>query len=448
MAKELYEIEDEIVKLNLHPGQTKAWKSEKRFVCVCAGVQSGKTSFGPWWLFREIQRCGGGDFLCISATYDLYKMKMGPELRNVFETLLGIGRFWSSERIIELKNPETNQFEALVASDPMWARIILRSASAGGKKTREGVSGLESATIKAAWLDEVGLDSFSFAAYDAILRRLSLSEGRALLTTTLYNINFLKREVYNRFLKGDPDYDVISFSSIDNPAFPRAEYERARRTLPSWKFNMLYKGIWDIPTGMIYSNYDSVHVVEPFQIPSEWPRYAGIDFGAVHNSSVWIAEDVSTKSLYVYRVTLEGGLSTKQHAANALYRAKGERVVKFTGGSKSEGQSRKDWSAAGVNVLKPPFYDFEPGIDQVFSLLGEKRLFFFDNCELGAPNTTETEFKNIFDELSQYSRKLDGNGEPTPQINEKEKYHRLDALRYAVVGMPQQGGDFFHSVKR
>jgi len=447
--KEMIEVHGDELALNLHPGQLKAWDSTSRFPCICAGTQGGKTSFGPWWLFREIQHCGGGDFLAVTASYDLYKLKMSPELRNVIETILSVGRFWVSERIIELKNPETNQFEAVTASDPMWARIILRSAVAGAKKSREGASGLESSTIKGAWLDECGLDGFSFQAWEAILRRLSLHQGRALLTTTLYNVNWMKREIYDRWERGDKDYDVIQFDSIDNPAFPRAEYERAQRTMPEWKFNMLYRGRYSRPSGMIYSNFDSsVHVVEPFQIPPEWPRYVGIDFGAIHNSTLWITEDLANKALYVYRVTLEGSLSTKQHAINALSRAEGERVVKWCGGSKSEGQYRKDWGVSGVNVVKPPFFDFEPGIDKVFSLLGEKRLFFFDNCELHSNDSTQTEFKNIFDELSQYSRKLDGLGEPTTAINEKEKYHRLDALRYAVISMPQQSGDCWHSVKR
>lgn len=38
------------LRLNFHPGQWKAWESRKRIVCVLAGSQGGKTSFGPPWL--------------------------------------------------------------------------------------------------------------------------------------------------------------------------------------------------------------------------------------------------------------------------------------------------------------------------------------------------------------------------------------------------------------
>lgn len=35
------------LRLNLHPGQVRAWRSTRRFVIVLAGTQSGKTSFFP-----------------------------------------------------------------------------------------------------------------------------------------------------------------------------------------------------------------------------------------------------------------------------------------------------------------------------------------------------------------------------------------------------------------
>ena len=145
---ELFEIDAETGKLtlNFHSGQTKAWDSDKRFVLMLAGTQGGKTSFGPWWLWREIQKKGRGDYLAITTSYDLFILKMLPELRKVFEGVLRIGRWWGGYKVIELCDPETGKFLANLQSDEMWGRIILRSANAE--------SGLEASTAKAAWLDE------------------------------------------------------------------------------------------------------------------------------------------------------------------------------------------------------------------------------------------------------------------------------------------------------
>jgi len=58
-----------------HAGQLEAWDSVKRFIFIIAGTQSGKTSYLPLWLDREIREKGEGDYLAVTATYDLLKMK-------------------------------------------------------------------------------------------------------------------------------------------------------------------------------------------------------------------------------------------------------------------------------------------------------------------------------------------------------------------------------------
>jgi len=413
-------------ELALHDGQLQAWESKKRLIFILAGTQSGKTVFGPWWLWREIFDeeigKGAGDYLAVTANYPLFTRKMLPELINVFTDVMKVGRYWGSSNLIEIKNPKTNKFEAVSAHDSMWGRILLASASAGRGKV--GVSALESATVKAAWLDECGLDDFSISAWESILRRLSLSRGRVLGTTTLYNFGWLRNEIYTRWERGDPDYDVIQFDSLANPVFPREEYERARRTLPGWKFSMQYQGIFARPAGMIYADFDpKIHVVAPFKVPPEWPRCVGVDPGPLHTATVWLAQEPLTGCYYVYQETLEGGLHAAAHAQRALARAEGENVTGWIGGSTSELQVRLDWQHEGVNLRAPPLKDVEAQIDRVTQLLRERRLYFFTTCV------------GILDEINTYSREVNELGEPTLRIRDKESYHRLDALRYIVSGV-------------
>lgn len=412
--------------VNFHDGQLKAWESDKRFIFVLAGKQSGKTCFGPWWLWREIQRNGPGDYLAVTANYPLFNRKMLPELLRVFERTLKIGRYWGSINAIELKNPETGRFEAKNAVDPdMYARILLASANAGkGKDT--GVAALEAATANAAWIDECGLDEFSLLAWEALQGRLSIAEGRILGTTTLYNLGWMKFEIYEPWANGDPDIDVIQFDSIENPVFPRAEYERMKGKMPAWKFNMQYRGRYDRPAGMIYSDFDEqIHLVEPFAIPRNWFRYVGIDPGAVHTATVWIAEDREHGRFYVYADYLEGNLSTKQHVERALGRA-GNTNVHWAGGARSENQFRMDWQQEGIKVNEPAVGDVEAGIDRVISLLKENKLFVFNTC------------RGLRDEIGTYARVLDERGDSTERIRDKESYHRLDALRYIVIELTKE----------
>lgn len=410
MAKSLWRIEGDRLHLSLHEGQAQAWRSDKRFVFMLAGTQGGKTSFGPWWLWREIQRRGAGDYIAATASYDLFKLKMLPEIRTVFEQVLGIARYWSGDKILELKDPEKGEFWATRADDPMWGRIILRSAASSG--------GLESATGQAAWLDECGQDGFSLEDWEAVLRRLSLSRGRVLGTTTLYNLGWIKNEIYDPWREGDPDIDVVQFASTVNPLFPQSEFDRAKTRMQGWRFQMFYLGKFAKPAGLIYSGFSDDQLVDPFPIPDDWKVVTGVDFGGANTATVWLAEDPYWGGWYAFRESLEGGMTTQQHVAKAKEHLRFD-DYEFVGGAPSETQQRRDWRAAGLAVRQPPVSDVEAGIDRVTALIDELRVF--------------RTLKGLRDELGSYRRKVDERGEPTEQIVDKRKYHRLDALRYAAT---------------
>ena len=351
----------------------------------------------------------------MTASFDLFKLKMLPEMRTVFERVLGVGRWWAGDKLIELRDPETSEFRAQRTDDPMWGRIILRSAQAEG--------GLEAATSKAAWLDECGQNKFQLGSWEAVLRRLSLHRGRVLGTTTLYNRGWVKSEVYDKWKAGDSDFDVVQFASHVNPAFPSEEYERARRTLPLWKLRMFYRGEFDKPAGLIYDCFDEdLHVIDPFPIPHDWPRMVGVDPVGAVTAAVLLAWDQEGQRVHVYDEYYGPyGKTTAEHAAEVMRQVKyrpGGPVVVWIGGSKSENQARLDWRAAGIPLQEPPISDVESGIDRVYGLFKGHHHVVHRNC------------KHLIDELGSYSRVLDDNDEPTDKIQDKSDFHCLDALRY------------------
>ncbi len=390
-----------------HLGQWRAWQSKKRFVWMLAGTQGGKTSFGPVWLHREIQRSGPGDYLAVTSTFPLLKLKMLPEFLKLFAHTLHLGTWHAADRVFAFHDGET--------------RVIFGSAI--------NPESLESATAKAAWLDECGQDDFRLDSWEAIQRRLSLHQGRVLGGTTVYNLGWLKQVVFDQWRGGEADHDIIQFDSTVNPAFPKEEYERARRTLPAWKFRMFYQGQFDRPAGLIYSDFmdsyreEGGHKVHAFDIPPEWPRYGGLDFGPVHTARLMVARDPEAKVYYLYSESLSGGKTTVEHAAEALAAVRGTNMGTWHGGAKSEEQQRMDWKAAGVWINAPTVPDVESGIDRVIALFKNQRLYVFDTCT------------GLLDELGTYSRETDEMGNPTEKIKDKAKFHRLDALRYVVAGI-------------
>lgn len=406
----LWTVNDTKLELNFHPGQSKAWHSTRRFIAVLAGTGGGKTSFGPWWLWREIREQGEGDYLAVTASYDLFKLRMLPTLQDTFTHTLRLGKYYPSDRILDL--PSLN------------ARIILRSAESEG--------GLESSVAKAAWLDEAGQESFDIGTWEAVLRRLGKHQGRALLTTTVYNMGWLKSAVYDRWLAGDKDFDVIQFDSTANPSYPRAEYERARESMPVWKFNMFYRGMFERPAGLIYDSFDETrHKVPRFPIPDHWERYLGLDFGGVNTAGLFYAEDPATRGiykpdsevgkLYLYREYRAGGLSMAEHAA-AL--RKGEPMIPFAvGGSHSEGQWRQEIAQGGLPVNPPDIKDVELGIQRVYAAHKRDQIVVFDDMV------------DYLDHKLRYAYKLDpatGQVKEPLEIADKATFHPMDAERYII----------------
>ena len=243
--------------------------------------------------------------------------------------------------------------------------------------------------------------------------------GRALLTTTVYNLGWLKTQIYDKWKAGDSDYEVISFDSIANPVFPPAEYERARRDLPRWKFDMLYRGRFTRPAGLIYGSFnEDLHKVPRFAIPEAWPRYLGLDFGGVNTAGVFYAAEPNTERLYVYREYKAGGRTAAGHAEHLR---RGEPMIPTcVGGSKSEGQWRNEFRSGGLPVRTPTISDVEVGIDRVYGAHKRAEIFVFDDLH------------GYLEEKNTYSRKLDENGEPTEDIEDKETFHFMDAERYIV----------------
>lgn len=416
-----YDRENKRLTLDFHPGQSRVWESKRRFVLMLAGTQSGKTSFGPWWLRNEMETTtvpeGGNDYLAITTSFPLFSLKMLPEIRRVYERILGIGRYWPSAHVMELREglQRTGRFWAKSADDLMWGRIILLSVGSPAR--------LEAATAKAAWLDELGQPEWDVTDWEAVLRRLSLAQGRVLGTTTPYNAGWLKTEWYDRFMDGDLDYDVIQFASTLNPAFPSKEFEAAKRRMEAWRFKMFYRGLFARPAGLIYNAFTDEMLCDRFEIPTIWERIVGLDFGGANTSVIKMALSPGGE-LFVYGEYLGGGISTPEHAARVKEEDEEPRkhgLVRYVGGAPSETQSRMDWQAEKVDVLQPPIADVEGGISRVISAMKMGRFFVM------------RDMKGVLHEIETYSRKLDDRSQPTDEIQDKRKYHRLDAIRYGVA---------------
>ncbi len=426
-VKPLYWLdEDGQMNMNFHKGQWKAWNSSKRIIMVLSGSQSGKTSWGPFWLFREIQLRGPGDYLVVAPTFKLLSLKLFPEFLRLFKTYSKLGDFTGR-----------GSFQSRFLFSPQGCKMMFGYVPKESTQIFFGHAqdpdSLESATAKGIWLDEAGQKKFRLGSWEAVQRRGSIHRARILLTSTPYQIGWMKDLIYDPWRKAKqlgkdhPTIDVIQFKSIENPLFPREEYERVKLILPAWKFKMFYDGEFERPAGAIYDCFDKDrHVCEPYVIPESWSkRYIGLDFGGVHTAGVYLSEiqnteGIGTGKFVCYREYPTNGnwgsMTSKNHVGKILA---GEKIIpKAVGGAGSEDQWRKEFGVGGLYVSEPPIKEVEVGIDRVYGMIKEDRLVIFNTCT------------GLIDQVQSYSREVDDQGNPLDTIEDKDSYHYADALRY------------------
>lgn len=393
------EVKEAGLHLNFHGGQWRVWQSQARIVAMLAGSQSGKTVFGPHWMHREIQRCGEGDYLVGTATFPLLNLKLLSEYQLVFCELLRWGRY-----------AERNGTHVITSNDGK-SRIIFFSAT--------NPESIESATAKAAHLDEAGQKQFRQDTWQAVNRRLAIHQGRILITTTLYTLGWLKTDIYDKWKAGDKDIDVIQFDSIANPAYPLAEYERARQTLPPWKFAMFNQGRFETPAGLVHDSFSYGDIVDRFPIPVGWPVYVGHDFGTANPAALFVAQNPGTGELWYFAEYLPGaGRSVHDHVTAWQSIAKGYNIIARVGGSHQEEEVRAAYTAHGWHIIEPRQRSVS---EQVLRVIGQERLHKIKVFR---------DLKLIIEEKQTFSYELDDKYNPTDRYDDEQSFHLLAAERY------------------
>ncbi len=434
------------LQYRFHPGQAEAWRANARFVVMMSGTQGGKTTFGPPWLHREMERAMAvlpegemlGDFLAITTNYDLFMLAMLPQLRVYFEDILRIAKYHEGIRCFEFTVGliPGGEFLAKTSTDQMYARIILRSA--------EALSGLEALTAKAAWLDELGQKEWTVGAWEAILRRLAIASditcedgynlGRILGTTTLYTLGWLKTQVYDKWAAGDEDFAIIQFDSTQNPTFSRKEFERARKSMPDWKFQMQYRGRFDQPHGLVYKNFDeSVCIRKRFTIPKSYLWYTGHDFGSANPASLLYAQNPKTGTFYMVHEYFPGPTKTSEQIGWLKSKTTdlGYHVVRSAGGSHQEEDSRETYTIQGWPIAEPMASGVSKGIQNVFSLHASNAIVVFDDC------------LQYISEKQSYAYDLDDQYNQLESITNASRFHGMDCERYIMgeimIDVPRLG---------
>lgn len=143
---------------------------------------------------------------------------------------------------------------------------------------------------------------------------------------------FVTRE-YDLEKENPKEYFFIAATVDDNTALTpeqKRDYIASLDVLPddvrqAWRY-----GDWDAMAGQYFSEFRrETHVVKPFIIPREWPRYRAFDYGLDMFACYWFAVDFDGR-VWVYREYCESGLIVSDAAAAMRTLTPADEYVQFT----------------------------------------------------------------------------------------------------------------------
>ncbi|MBR5012724.1 MAG: hypothetical protein IKY15_02160, partial [Clostridia bacterium] len=237
----------------------------------------------------------------------------------------------------------------------------------------------------------------------------------------------------------DPEiwHEFISWQ--DNPYLEKEEIEALKSTLSKDELESRCDGKFKTNGGMVYPEFDeSVHVIEPFNVPKEWYDNISIDPGLHNPLSVhWYAEDFDG-NIYVIAEHYEAKQSIDYHAQKILticekldwhlgFGGKISALIDSAANQRTLASTKSVtelFFERGIAVNPNVNKDLFSGISTVKSYLktadGRAKLFIFKTCP------------NLIREIKGY---FWGSGD----VPVKRDDHALDELRYYLMSKSQFG---------
>ena len=217
----------------------------------------------------------------------------------------------------------------------------------------------------------------------------------------------------------------------DNPhLMADGQYEAMLRSLPDVERRRLLEGDWDVAEGAAFPEFSRTkHVVEPFELPTNWPRIRMADYGyAAPSCILWGAIDWDD-NIWIYRELYEKHLTAEQLADRILAAEQLDPLPHYTvldsscwnktgfGPSIAEVMMRQGvrWTPADRNRIQGKMEIHRRLADNPYT--EEPRIRFFSTCS------------NIVKQIA---------GIPLSKTNSedvdtKAEDHAYDALRYGMM---------------
>jgi phage terminase large subunit len=403
-------------------------KNGPKYVAFISGVGGGKTITGCVTMLAQA--------VMYPSTY-LIARQYYPELKaTTYRTFKDIcpPELILEDRIadMEIRIKAVNGKSSTILFRPLEAWDKLRSLNLGGFFIDEASQVSEEAfmLLQGRLRDSGGLRKGICISNPA---------GHDWLYRWFFKQDFFKNEQEKR------NYFLIKGTSLENTFLPKDYIETMLNTWSDIRIQREVMGSFDVFEGAIYDEFRrDVHVIDDFEIPSDWRRVMGADhgwtnpaaavFGAVDgDGNVYIYDEYYAKEKLIREIVQEGWLpKIGRDKIDAIYIDPSTKATRGQTGL-SDFSTYLEYLPDNLALLTAN-NEVSAGIDRVKTYLrinprnNKPRLYIFKRCV------------NLIEELVQY-RWAPLSPSQEGQKNQKEeprKYndHACDALRYLIMSRP------------
>jgi len=245
------------MEVHLSKWQTEVWDDTHRFKVICAGRRSGKSVLSQLIVINWAQS-QTGNYYIVSPTYRQAKSIHWNEIRKLIP-----------KGIIE----KTNETEL---------SITLKNGSVIELKGAENPDALRGIKLKGLVIDEIAsIRNWDWLWSEVLRPTLTDYTAPAIFISTPKGYNHFW-DLYNSGQESGGDYKSWRFTSYDNPYIPKEEIDNAKKELTEDTFEQEYMADFRKHTGLAHKDWNrDIHFIEPFDIPRDWYRERGWDFGQV-----------------------------------------------------------------------------------------------------------------------------------------------------------------------
>lgn len=263
--------------MKFHRFQAEAWLSDAQVIAMIGGGSAGKTTFGSFWMMREAEAVED-EYLITVETKNIANQSTLPRFLKLSEEL-GWGSYLSGK----------SEFRVRKNGSVIYVRTL------DHPRLKEKV--IEGIPARAVWMDEAGLSTSK--AWKLARARGTMKAGRLLLTTKAYLTNWLYQDLVRKAgrimlpdgsFRLNPDgfqnYFALCFTSLENPKFSRAEYDKAMKEMDPADFAVHFGGQFVVLRGRVYQ---IVRTIPREKIPAAFDDVVGgVDWGSTNPAALTV----------------------------------------------------------------------------------------------------------------------------------------------------------------